>query len=90
MKEYLENGLDKLDQGAISEGIAQLVAVLAEGASPSDAATEELKRRAETELAKIRAGLAMETGTEWLDANKNQLTASSVSRRADRTASIRA
>jgi hypothetical protein len=79
MQQYLENGLDKLDQGAISEGIAQLVAVLAEGASAGDAATEELKRRAETELAKIRAGLAMEAGTEWLDANKNQLTASSLS-----------
>jgi len=79
MQQYLENGLDKLDQGAISEGIAQLVAVLGEGASAGDAATEELKRRAETELAKIRAGLAMEAGTEWLDANKNQLTASSLS-----------
>ena len=78
MKQYLENGLDKLDRGAISEGIAQLVAVLAEGESSRDAAAEELKRSAETELAKIKAGLAMEPGTEWLDANKNQLTASSV------------
>jgi hypothetical protein len=79
MKQYLENGLDKLDRGAISEGIAQLVAVLAEGASSREAAAEELLRRAETELAKIKAGLAMEPGTEWLDANKNQRTASSVS-----------
>jgi len=85
MKEYLDNGLDKLDQGAISEGIAQLVAVLAEGASAKDAAAEELKRRAETELAKIRAGLAMETGTEWQDANKNQLTASSVNVGGEKT-----
>jgi hypothetical protein len=77
MQQYLENGLDKLDQGAISEGIAQLVAALAEGSN--QAATGDLKRRAETELAKIRAGLALEAGTEWLDANKNQLTASSVS-----------
>jgi hypothetical protein len=79
MQQYLENGLDKLDQGTISEGIAQLVAVLAEGASAADPAAEDLKRRAETELAKIRAGLALEPGTEWLDANKNQLTASTVS-----------
>ncbi len=79
MRQYLENGLEKLDQGAISEGIAQLVAVLSEGASTRDAEALELKRRAETELAKIRAGLALEAGTEWLDANKNQLTASSVS-----------
>jgi len=85
MKEYLDNGLDKLDQGAISEGIAQLVAVLAEGVSAKDPAAEELKRRAETELAKIRAGLAMETGTEWQDANKNQLTASSVNVGGEKT-----
>jgi hypothetical protein len=87
MKEYLENGLHKLDQGAIAEGIAQLVAVLAEhaGAAQKDAAAEDLKRRAETELAKIRAGLALETGTEWLDANKNQLTASSVNVGGDKT-----
>ena len=85
MKEYLDNGLDKLDQGAISEGIAQLVAVLAEGVSAKDPAAEELKRRAETELAKVRAGLAMETGTEWQDANKNQLTASSVNVGGEKT-----
>jgi hypothetical protein len=81
MKEYLDNGMDKVNQGAISEGIAQLVTVLAEyaGAEQKDMAAEELKRRAEVELQKIEAGLSMETGTEWLDANKNQITASSVS-----------
>jgi hypothetical protein len=78
MQQYLDNGLQKLHQGAISEGIAQLVAVLAEGGSTTDPAVEELKRRAETELAKVRAGLSLEAGTEWLDANKNQLTASTV------------
>ena len=80
MREYLDNGLDKLDQGAISEGIAQLVAVLAEQAGAAEKAPEEqeLARRAETELAKVRAGLSLESGTEWLDANKNQLAASSV------------
>lgn len=87
MKEYLDNGLNKLDRGAIAEGITQLVAVLAEhaGATAKDAAAEELKRRAETELAKVKAGLALETGTEWLDANKNQLTASSVDVGGDKT-----
>jgi hypothetical protein len=79
MQQYLDNGLDKLDRGAISEGIAQLVAVLAEGASAAGPEAGELKLRAETELAKIRAGLALEAGTEWLDANKNQRIASSVS-----------
>ncbi len=87
MRQYLDNGLDKLDRGAISEGIAQLVAVLAEGvsgasgasgASAADPAVGELRQRAETELAKVRAGLALEAGTEWLDANKNQRIASSV------------
>jgi hypothetical protein len=78
MQQYLENGLQKLDQGAISEGIAQLVAVLAEGASATDPAAADLERRAETELAKVGAGLSLESGTEWLDANKNQLTASTV------------
>jgi hypothetical protein len=73
MKEYLDNGLKKLDQGAISEGISQLVNVLAEAsAGPQTDAVESLRRKAETELAKIRAGLAMETGLEWLDENKNQ------------------
>jgi len=87
LKEYLDNGLNKLDRGAIAEGIAQLVAVLAEhaNATAKDAAADELKRRAETELAKVKAGLAMETGTEWLDANKNQLTASSVDVGGDKT-----
>jgi hypothetical protein len=78
MRQYLENGLQKLDQGAVSEGIRQLVAVLAEGDSAREAEALALRRRAETELAKLRAGLALEAGTEWLDANKNQRTASSV------------
>jgi hypothetical protein len=79
MKEYLDNGLRRLDQGAISEGIAQLVNVLAEASSAKPTANvETLKRKAETELAKIRAGLAMEAGMEWLDENKNQLSASTV------------
>jgi hypothetical protein len=79
MKEYLDNGLKKLDQGAISEGIAQLVNVLAEASSGAQTeAVEDLRRKAETELAKIRAGLSMEAGLEWLDENKNQVSASSV------------
>ncbi len=49
--------LAKLDQGAISEGIAQLVAVLAEGASATDREAGELKLRAETELARIEQKL---------------------------------
>jgi len=79
MDEYLSNGLEKLDQGAFSEGITQLVAVLAEaqnaGSSPE---AEALKQRAETELGKVRAGLSLEAGVEWLDDKKNQLSASSI------------
>lgn len=79
MKEYLDNGLKKLDQGAISEGIAQLVSVLAEASSvKSTEAVETLRRKAETELSKVRAGLTLEAGLEWLDENKNQLSARSV------------
>jgi len=79
MDEYLRNGLAKLDLGAFSEGISQLVAVLAEaqGAARS-AEAEALKQSAETELGKIRAGLALEAGVEWLDDQKNQISASSI------------
>jgi hypothetical protein len=79
MDEYLENGLDKLDQGAFSEGIGQLVAVLAEAQNAGKSAeVDALKQRAETELGKIRAALALEAGTEWLDDNKNQISGSSI------------
>jgi hypothetical protein len=79
MDEYLENGLHKLDQGAFSEGISQLVAVLAEAQNAGRSAeVDALKQRAETELGKIRAGMALEAGTEWLDENKNQVSASSI------------
>lgn len=79
MDEYLSNGLDKLNQGAFSEGITQLVAVLAEAQSaPKSAEAEALKQRAETELGKVRAGLSIEAGTEWLDDKKNQLTGSAI------------
>jgi hypothetical protein len=85
MREFLDTGLRKLDQGSISEGIAQLVNVLAEASSSKSAANvETLRRKAETELFKVRAGLAMEAGLEWLDENKNQLSASSVDVGADK------
>jgi hypothetical protein len=80
LKEYLDNGLGKLDQGAISEGIGQLVSVLAEAqsAGAKSAEAQQVVRRAETELTKIRNGLALEAGMEWLDQNKNQVNGSSV------------
>jgi hypothetical protein len=80
LNEFLENGLQKLDQGAISEAINQLVSVLGE-ANAADSTSGDIRaivNTAETELTKIAAGLEMEAGTEWVDANKNQISASAI------------
>lgn len=80
MQEFLANGRNKVEQGAISEGITQLVNVLAEGQKLPEAGPQarEVVFAAETELAKIGAALEVEGGTEWLDAGKNQISASAV------------
>lgn len=82
LNEYLENGVNKLDQGAISEGITQLVTVLAEaesaGGGGGSSEVQKIVSEAETELTKVRAGLELEAGPEWVDQNKNQISASSV------------
>lgn len=80
LNEYLENGLAKVEQGAISEGINQLVTILAEAqaAGSTSGDIRAIVDTAETELTKIAAGLEMEAGTEWVDANKNQISASSI------------
>jgi hypothetical protein len=80
LNEYLENGLAKVEQGAISEGINQLVTILAEAeaAGSTSGDVRAIVDTAETELTKIAAGLEMEPGTEWVDANKNQVSASSI------------
>ena len=80
LNEYLENGLAKVEQGAISEGINQLVTILAEAQSAGSSSGDirAIVDTAETELTKIAAGLEMEAGTEWVDANKNQISASSI------------
>ncbi len=75
MKALLETGRDRLDQGLVSDGIKQLVAVLAERqqlASPSREANE-LAASAETELGKLGSALALEPDTSWLDAANNQV-----------------
>ncbi|MBN1834500.1 MAG: hypothetical protein JW820_01555 [Spirochaetales bacterium] len=77
---YLENGRDKIDQGSISEGITQLVAVLAEAedaGNPSDEIAQVVDE-AETDLGKIGAALSLEPGMEWLDQEKNQIAGSSL------------
>ncbi|UCF99027.1 MAG: hypothetical protein JSV89_05680 [Spirochaetaceae bacterium] len=80
LNEFLENGLEKIDQGVISEGINQLVSVLAEAnaAGSTSGDIRAIVGAAETELTKIAAGLEMEAGTEWVDANKNQISGSSI------------
>jgi hypothetical protein len=80
LNEFLENGIAKVEQGAISEGINQLVTVLAEAeaAGSTSGDIRAIVDTAETELTKIAAGLEMEAGTEWVDANKNQISAGSI------------
>jgi len=80
LNEFLENGLAKVEQGAISEGVNQLVTILAEAeeAGSTSGDIRAIVDTAQTELTKIAAGLEMEPGTEWVDANKNQISASSI------------
>jgi len=80
LNEYLENGLAKVERGAISEGINQLATIIAEAeeAGSTSGDIRAIVDTAETELTKIAAGLEMEPGTEWVDANKNQISASSI------------
>ena len=80
MKEYLSAGRQKIDEGNIVEGARQLVAVLAERKSMTVDETEavEIAARAEAELTKLGAALALDSGVEWVDENKNQLTGSTL------------
>lgn len=80
LEEYLENGKDKIFQGSYSEGISQLVTVLAEKEKIANPSSEIIKlaSEAEKELTKLGAALALEADTAWLDPTMNQKTASSV------------
>ncbi len=80
LKELFQNGVDNIYQGAISDGITQLVSVLAEGKKITHP-NEEVKsilNEAETTLEKLSASLTMQAGSEWIDRNKNQITASTL------------
>lgn len=80
MGEYLENGKEKINSGAVAEGIKQLVSVLAENkklSAPSEIA-EELVNEAEIELARVKAALVMEPEQAWVDKSFNQITGSSI------------
>jgi hypothetical protein len=79
LDDFFTNGMDKIDRGAFSEGIRQLVTVLAEAeAADLSAADAEVVARTEQELTKIGAALSMETGTEWQDEENNQIRATSL------------
>ncbi|HEC61074.1 MAG TPA: hypothetical protein ENI27_02340, partial [bacterium] len=80
LESYLENSLDRLDQGLIAEGIIQLVTIMSETdkLSRKTSRIAELENQAETELTKIRAGLALNASLEWIDENKNQINGSSI------------
>jgi hypothetical protein len=81
MRQYLANGKEKIDYGSISEGIKQLVSVLAEKDSlkqPSDEALD-LAREAETELTKLKAALTIESEpSAWMDKSLNQKSGSTL------------
>jgi hypothetical protein len=78
MTSYLANGREKILQGNVNEGIQQLVAVLAvkNGADSITKAIEDLSNQAQKELTTIGSALSLDSGTEWLDENKNQIMAS--------------
>ncbi len=77
MEEFLENAQENLFQGKVSEGIKQLVSVLAEynGISRPSSKVKELASRAETELTKLESAIAIEADTPWLDDKTGQITA---------------
>ncbi|MBN2445061.1 MAG: hypothetical protein JXJ04_27140 [Spirochaetales bacterium] len=75
MQEYLENGIDKINYGSISEGIEQLILVLAEKEAMTNPPEEaiELAKDAETRLNKLKSALFLEVEPEWLDSSLNQV-----------------
>ncbi len=78
METFYNNGKAKIAEGSISEGIQQLVAVLAEKdkLSTSNKAIDDFAARAKAELTTIGSALVLDASMEWLDENKNQISAS--------------
>lgn len=80
MNDYLAAGREKIDEGSVVEGARQLVAVLAELEklqAPSAKAVEAAEQ-AQADLTRLAAALSLDSGVEWLDANKNQLSGSTL------------
>jgi hypothetical protein len=81
MMQYLENGKAKIDYGSISEGIKQLVSVLAEKskASSPNAEINEIAKEAEVQLTKLKAAISMEAEpSQWIDKSLNQVSGSTI------------
>ncbi|MBN2536220.1 MAG: hypothetical protein JXB88_25285 [Spirochaetales bacterium] len=80
MEEYLENGIDKINYGSVSEGIEQLILVLAEKDRMKDPPEEaiELAKDAETRLNKLKSSLFLEVEPAWLDKNLNQIKGNTI------------
>jgi hypothetical protein len=80
MAEYLENGIEKINDGSISEGIEQLILVLAEKDAMADPSEEavELAKDAETRLNKLKSSLYLEVEPAWLDDQLNQIKGSTI------------
>jgi hypothetical protein len=80
MEIYLETGVAKIRQGLVSEGIKQLVSVLAEKQklTRSFPQAEETAQAAEIELTKLQATIALEADPIWLDSALNQKSGSTL------------
>ena len=80
MQQFFDSGAAKIGEGSVMEGARLLVAVLSERqalANPSREA-QDLAGRAEAELTGLASALALDSGVEWLDVNKNQLSGSAL------------
>jgi hypothetical protein len=75
MRAYLSNGLAKIEEGSVTEGVRQLVAER-ESLASAPREVEEVAEKAKAELTRLGAALSLDSGMEWLDENKNQLTGS--------------
>ena len=80
IESLFEDGLESLFQGLVSEGIKQLVSCLAvynalEGSYPE---ADKSADKAEAELTKLEAEIAIEADTGWLDESMNQKTGSTM------------
>ncbi len=81
MRDLLEEGLENIDGGLVSEGIKQVVSALAvyhkfEGSHPE---ADKMARRAEATLARLEPAIAMVVAdTAWLDESGNQKSGSTL------------